>query len=760
VERGRAPRRRAPARRCAGADDAAHGPDGVAAALGDGLLADGTWFEGDNYHQFAHRGLWFGLTLAARAGIAPDPALVDRFERGFAAPFLVAMPGPTLPARRDAQFGTSLRQWRWAEWLELGTARAPAGEAADFLAGWLGALYAPAPALGRDTGRWRASGEAERNEPAAALSRADLGWKSLLFAPIEAPPVGGGDAGARAGPVLLREQGLAVLRGRGRGAYVSLDYGPPGGGHGHADRLNVQLPPLVLDPGAGSYVDRTLHWYRSTLAHAAPLVDGRSQPPVEGRLLAYDVASDPGFQVAAAEAPVAPGVVARRWLVLADGYLVDRLTWTGLGDRTLDLPLGGAVRVEAERRGGRADGAGEGGGWRPAERRGAGGLEDGFDFLADVEEQLLDPAGARLRVGARGVADTVADEAGVFVVGPPGALLWRATAPGAPGHAAGPMCALRARGDSGAFTVVWDLGAGTRVTPGTGDALAVSLAVSLADGSRHRHLLPARDGSGTWEVRSERVGERPHDVRFARDGASAVPAAPPAAVARWDARGAPVDLPGDGSAVRFVLGEPQYHRSEDAWEDAGRPTARVALAVRDDRLHVSAEVRLGRPPSFVDPAADNPLDNERAGVNGDGLQLHLGVVVGEAVESVGGWLLVPAVPGPGVAVTRTTAPGPVGDAAAPAATWAAAWAAADGGWTLDASLPLGPLRARAAAARVAPAAALAVLVNEAPAGRERRRGQLVLDGTWPARAAEGFIYLRGDRYDAARGLLLRLPPAP
>ena len=35
------------------------------ASLRDGLLADGTWYEGDNYHQFAHRGLWYVFAFAA-----------------------------------------------------------------------------------------------------------------------------------------------------------------------------------------------------------------------------------------------------------------------------------------------------------------------------------------------------------------------------------------------------------------------------------------------------------------------------------------------------------------------------------------------------------------------------------------------------------------------------------------------------------------------------------------------------------------------
>src|SRR5687768_1220223 len=37
------------------------GPSGIAAHLVHGLLPDGSWYEGENYHVFAHRGLWYGV---------------------------------------------------------------------------------------------------------------------------------------------------------------------------------------------------------------------------------------------------------------------------------------------------------------------------------------------------------------------------------------------------------------------------------------------------------------------------------------------------------------------------------------------------------------------------------------------------------------------------------------------------------------------------------------------------------------------------
>jgi hypothetical protein len=349
----------------------------VAAALGDGLLADGTWYEGDNYHQFAHRGLWYGVAVAERAGSTLDAALVARFDAGFAPPFLVALPDDTLPARRDSQYAASLRQWRWAEWCEIGRARALPDQHRALLDGALGRLYGPGAPAG-DTGRWRASGEAERNELPVALSRADLGWKSLLFAD-PAPPAAAGAPAARApASVLLPAQGLAVLRGDAGQLYAALDYGAPGGGHGHPDRLNVILqdgPARWLDdPGTGSYVERTLHWYRSTLAHAAPLADGRSQPRAAGALGGYDDAhAAAGVVGAQATARVGPGVLAVRTLVLAATH--SSTGWSG-GPGTQwcsTCRCRWAATCWTWRRRAAA--------WRPTERPGAGGLEDGFDFL-------------------------------------------------------------------------------------------------------------------------------------------------------------------------------------------------------------------------------------------------------------------------------------------------------------------------------------------------------------------------------------------
>ena len=42
-------------------DHALDGPSGLGALLSAALLADGSWYEGENYHLFAHRGLWYAV---------------------------------------------------------------------------------------------------------------------------------------------------------------------------------------------------------------------------------------------------------------------------------------------------------------------------------------------------------------------------------------------------------------------------------------------------------------------------------------------------------------------------------------------------------------------------------------------------------------------------------------------------------------------------------------------------------------------------
>jgi hypothetical protein len=204
-----------------------------------------------------------------------------------------------------------------------------------------------------------------------------LSWRALLFARAQLPEL----TGAEPQSALLEGQGIAVFRRDNARGYVALDYGHSGGGHGHPDRLNVLLVDgdtrWLDDYGTGSYTDRSLHWYRSTLAHNAPLVNGKSQQPTDGVLVAYDERGDVGWTRASAF--VAPDVDATRTIVVTPGYAIDVLEWRAPSEITLDLPLHVDLAIE--------HGAGTA---VPDSLLGGDATEDGFDFVRETSVQHAD----------------------------------------------------------------------------------------------------------------------------------------------------------------------------------------------------------------------------------------------------------------------------------------------------------------------------------------------------------------------------------
>ena len=148
---------------------------GIRWQIANGLDDAGSWYEGENYHLFAHRGLWYGVQLMRALGEPLAPALDARYSAGFVAPFAGLLPDDTFPSRRDSQYASSIRQWRTAEWCELGWAHTHDRR----IAGILTRLY-DGHAPRRDTGRARSTADAERNTPPSALTRADLSWRALL----------------------------------------------------------------------------------------------------------------------------------------------------------------------------------------------------------------------------------------------------------------------------------------------------------------------------------------------------------------------------------------------------------------------------------------------------------------------------------------------------------------------------------------------------------------------------------------------------
>ncbi len=682
----------------AATERAVFGVNGVARQIADGLLSDGTWYEGENYHLFAHRGLWYGVTMAEHAGLPIDPALEQRFQRGFAAPFLSALPDLTLPSRRDSQYAISLRQWRIAEHCELGLARQDDAT----LRGALARMYLDDVPRGTPR-RDRSAADVERNMSASSLSRADLSWRALLFAEPELPPL----LALPPASALLDGQGLAVFRREDGRTYVALDYGHSGGGHGHPDRLNLLLVRDDIrwldDFGTGSYVDRSLHWYRSTLAHNAPLAGGRSQHSTNGVLRAYDEGEDCGW--IQAEAEIAPGVRVRRTLIVLPDYLIDTVAWQSAprsapasheleSALVFDLPIHAAIEL--------TDGG------APPERgslAGGHGLEDGFDFAHDTTVE-------RVEGGTRVIGFATHDNAAMAVWARVSANSewWRATAPGAPGHGDKTFRLVRTREAAGRYEFVWSW-TDAVVDVEFGD----SVRVALSDGMIHEHRA-ARD---QWEIDVVHIGSR--DARRVTLGGGVQPRDFPRRERKPPETTAPLRLIRD-SETAVSLGEAHYRRSEDTWEAAGRPTADVAFLARGATLRVTVTVPRSDV-TFAPRNAENPFDNEPADVNGDGIQLYARVA-----DTVAGWMLVPELGGNHVRVRSVAGTG-TRSTPNPRATWDRT----TGGYRVDIDLDARQL------------SAIDVIVNEMPRGRQRRRGQLVLSG-----GRGEFAYLRGDRQDEDR----------
>jgi len=680
---------------------ALYGRSGITYHLENGLLADGTWYEGENYHLFAHRGLWYGVVMAEAAGLVLPPALLGRFEEAFATPFLSALPDMTLPSRRDSQYAISLRQCRFAELCELGLARQAADGDAR-LRGILHHLYTD-DVPRRDTGRAQSTADVERNLPGTRLTRADLGWRSLLFARPMLPHLDN----APLGSVLLQAQGLAIFRRAGERVYVALDYGTSGGGHGHPDRLNVLLSDgetrWLDDMGTGSYVDPSLHWYRSTLAHNAPLFNGYEQQRVDGELFAFEERGDVGW-VAARAFDLFPGVAAMRTLAVMEQYVVDELVWEGSKQRPLlmDLPIHVDPASITIRR------------FTPDQHIGLyeldSPLEDTLGVLRDSSARWL-AARTVARLTARD-GDRVLNG---FLVSSRTGVLYRATAPGAPGQGRRAFLLLRlaTAGETSWVRTVWSwTDAIEKIWIGADSAITVE----RRDGSHDRHSQTF----ATYNV--ERVaGDQRRVIEL--DGL---------ALRRRQSRPSleivnlmRADL-AEGRPVLFELGEDAYRRSEETWQEAGRPAALVALRYEPNALVIDLTVRKVGELTFVPPNALNPYDNESPDINGDGVQLY---VVDDRGNSA--WLLVPE-PDAGSKVRAR-----VIDGWKERRVLTANWHRVDGGYAMQVRLPLavpsnGEFR-------------LGIVVNEKPQGRERRRGQLVLGG-----AVGEFVYLRGDREDPSR----------
>lgn len=668
---------------------AVEGRTGLVGHLTEGFGSDGMWHEGENYHLFAVRGLLIGLEWARVAGadLWEDPAIAEQLAFILMAPARTALPDFTFPARKDSRFEVSLAQPSYLECWEVGLARA--GTFAAPIESWLAALY-------RQPSRPDRTYDAYLHDaglPARTTTgRTDLSWW-MLFTMREAPPAG--DTAFEPGSTLLGTQGVALIRRGDR--YLAMECGAYGGGHGHPDRLHLTLHDQgvhwLADPGTGSYVHPDLFWYRSTLAHNAPRLDGVSQEPGDARPLAFDTRGDFGW-MAARFGPL------ERTVVSGPDWILDIVSVEPGAARRLELPwhLDGDVTVATP------------GAWHPAE------LAD--EFVTDAER--FEPAG-----GADVVLEAARDGRRIRVHLVGGVVL-RATGPGRPGAPRRPFFLVRAE-PAARLVAAIDLGAElTQVNAGpdrieligargTTAIRLASASVTIAAAGGSLSLAGAVPAPSAPKVL---MADRP--IRF--EGQALMVTRPPALDGTLDGF--------DTSAPLEMADEAHYYRSEDPYPGPDEFAAAAFVNWDHDHLYVAVDVSK---PEVLARAADAPLmnfDNDPEDIHSDGIQVY--ARIGDA-GALAAFLIRPA--RDGSIVVR-----PIQGTAAPAEPLVGGSTIGDGGYTITVAIPLAELGQPGRTSMVQ----FDVLVNEMRPGRYRRAGQLAWGG------GGGWIYLRSDYRDPSR----------
>ncbi len=673
-------------------------PTGLLGHLTDGFGSDGMWFEGENYHLFAMRGLILGLHWADIAGaeMLDDRELAKHLGIALMAPAASALPDFTFPARQDSRFGMSLAHPAYLECWEAGHAWLDRAEPAT-LVPWLHALYG---ATARLDGNYDAYLHEAGEEPSLERrGRSDLSWWALWNMAAELPATAPWTPTSH----LQVDQGLAILRSD--TAWLSLECGPPRGGHGHPDRLQLSLfadgVHWLPDAGTGSYVTGDLFWYRSTLAHNAPRLDGVDQP---GRITtwcaAYDTAGAWQWVVGRW------GNVERR-VVLGPGWALDVLEAVLEPGQLLELPWHGNGAIGAESRGT----------WPPADWE--------PPFVHDARRFAPDQPGAVHMSIAHGSAALQ-----LWMLGHDELL--RAEAPGLPGGEDAVFLVQRATGPHIRFVTVLD----RRGTVTGVDVTERAITVHEDADTTTIEFTP-----GEAVVRSTAGGVTLGGSRPAPRPLARILTEQPMLTtghAVWNDTTPALDGTLDGfdtSAPLLLDDEHQYFRSEDPYPGAEEFSASAYVNWDQDGFFLAVEVTKSdvvvRPPD----AAPLRLDNEPDDLNCDGVQVYYRIGRGDPV----GYLIRP---GPDGTVIARHADGASRDDV----TLRGGWRRTPAGYALTAALPCSGLH------ELPPGTTIRfdLLVNEMRSERFRRAGQLVWSG------GPGWIYLRGDRHDSDQFGVLEL----
>ena len=648
----------------------------------------GLWHEGENYHLFALRGFLLGAECARWTGA--DLYTGTILQAMYAAPLLTLLPDLTLPARGDAPHRVSVVQPRFAELWEIGRART----ADPRLDAVLAALYAADLPDGADHGRSEIA-EQEENQPAARVRRDRLGWKALLWMRPD-DPVAGPIHGVPAVQELVR---TAVLRPDSR-SVVSVETGPRAGGHGHPDLLHLSFfsgKSLLADFGTGSYVDPSLHWYRSALAHNAPGVTGRGQWPVTAACDGLAISGSWTWCRARAQGLLGPDTMVLRSVLVGPEWLLDVVT--------VDVPETTPVDLPLHPLGGLSEGGTPARGLLGVDHD--AGHESGYEHLGDVRVVSLPDT----------VALEATGEATVRFLPRAGEVVLTAVAPGPPGPDLGTGAPLRFLIRRAAGAGRWVQLVSWREPPAT--IRERDGALEIVHGARHT-VVRETDTGLFIEANSRplvRFTAQPTTPMLAHPSRPVLgPADCTIPLLPEDADPFAADLP----AAVWVLGEGHYRRSERSYAERGATRAEIAVTAQGEALWVRVRVVkphvVVRPPDAPDPA----LDNETADIHSDGVQAFVGR---------DRWMGVTALPSFPNGAVRCAG---VAGTAAFAGPVTGTSRRTDAGYEVYLRLPTGHPWRRGDRVR------FTVTVNEMMQGRERRSGQLAMAGG-------GWVWLRGDR---------------
>jgi hypothetical protein len=467
--------------------------------------------------------------------------------------------------------------------------------------------------------------------------------------------------------------------------------------------LNADGVPWLCDFGTPSYVASELLWYRSTLAHNAPRMDGQSQPADSATCDAFDARDNWGW-VRGHFGDVIRTVVA------GPVYVVDVVELATREEHEFELPwhFTGDASVETP------------GVWKPDV------LSDAFVGAVErFEPAAPGPIVLELAAGGRRLRAHLGA----------GGTLWRADAPGRPDGATKRevFFLIRLRGRAARLITVLDSVAeepSVRAVRSKGELVEVETARGV---DRHSALSAGWSIDGpSGSVRLE--GRRKPAPAFEPLLEINLPTKATGIALRVDA---PPAL--DGTLDGFDDSEPltldiedQYRRSEEPYPGPEEISAVGYLNWTDDALYLAVEVTK---PELYFRAADAPpllLDNEPDDIHSDGLQVYL--QEGDA-GAVYGFLIVPVGADHGSLRVR-----PVYGTAATGDMVRGAWQRTDGGYRATLAIKF----SEEARARPGGTLGFDLIVNEMLPGRVRRAGQLVWSG------GNSWVWLRGDRQPTGR----------